>query len=277
MSHLTPTNPPVRRPFVAGHFYPGDEAGLRRDVESFLLPVAGGGREARGVIVPHAGYMYSGAVAGQVYASAILPRRLVIMGPNHTGLGRPVAVMSRGLWETPLGSALIDETLARLILDLANSAEDDSAAHRAEHSLEVQIPFLQTMRRDFLFVPVCVGISGRDELFALGDAIAAAIESLSEPVGIVISTDMTHYERADRAREKDFLAIRRMEALDCEGLDDVVRQQEISMCGAGPATAGLRALKRTGATSAELIAYATSGDVSGDYDEVVGYAGLLIR
>ncbi len=277
MSHPQTTNPPIRRPFVAGHFYPGDEAGLRRDVESFLQLAPGGSREARGVIVPHAGYMYSGAVAGQVFASAVLPRRLVIMGPNHTGLGKPVAVMSRGIWETPLGSALIDETLANLILDLANCAEDDEAAHRAEHSLEVQIPFLQTMRRDFLFAPICVGLSRIEELLALGDAIAAAVESLAEPVGIVISTDMTHYERADRAREKDFLAIRKMQAQDGEGLNDVVREHDISMCGAGPATAGLRALRKIGATSAELVAYACSGDVSGDYNEVVGYVGLLIR
>jgi hypothetical protein len=221
--------------------------------------------------------MYSGAVAGQVYARARLPRRLVIMGPNHTGLGKPVAVMTRGLWETPLGSALIDETLANLILDLANSAEQDEAAHRAEHSLEVQIPFLQTTRRDFLFAPICVGISGRDELIALGDAIAAAIESLAEPVGIVISTDMTHYESAERAKAKDLLAIRKIESLDGEGLHAVVREHDISMCGSGPATAGLRALSRIGATSAELIAYASSGDVSGDYSEVVGYAGLLVR
>lgn len=262
---------------MAGHFYPGDEAGLRRDVESFLHTEDGEAAPARGIVVPHAGYMYSGAVAGSVYAAARLPRRVVILGPNHTGLGKPVAVMNHGLWETPLGSALIDETLAGLILDLATMAEEDEAAHRAEHSLEVQIPFLQTSRRDFMFAPICVGISRREDLLTLGEAIAAAAESLTEPVGVVISTDMTHYERAETARRKDFMAIERIKALDGEGLHAVVRDQEISMCGFAPATAGLTALKRMGASSAELISYANSGDVSGDYNEVVGYAGLLIR
>lgn len=275
MTHLNPAQPPVRRPFVAGHFYPGDEAGLRRDVESFLQP-ASEVKDALGVIVPHAGYMYSGAVAGRVFSRVHLPRRLVILGPNHTGLGRPVAVMARGLWETPLGSALIDETLAGLILDLARMAEPDEAAHRAEHSLEVQIPFLQTMRRDFLFAPVCIGTSRIDDLLALGDSIATAAESLAEPVGIVMSTDMTHYEPAERAKEKDRLAIGRMTELDSEGLHAVVHEHEISMCGSGPVIAGLRALKRMGARSAELIAYANSGDTSGDYREVVGYAGLVV-
>lgn len=277
MTHSSPKQPPVRRPFVAGHFYPGDEAGLRRDVESFLHRADEGVRDAMGVVVPHAGYMYSGAVAGQVYSTVRLPRRLVILGPNHTGLGKPLAVMAHGLWETPLGSALIDETLAGLILDLATMAEEDDAAHRAEHSLEVQIPFLQTSRRDFLFAPVCVGTNRKDDLLALGDAIAAAAASLAEPVGVVMSTDMTHYEKAEQAREKDFMAIDRIREVDGEGLYAVVRRNEISMCGSGPVTAGLHALRKMGATTAELIAYANSGDTSGDYSEVVGYAGLLIR
>jgi AmmeMemoRadiSam system protein B len=221
--------------------------------------------------------MYSGAVAGRVYSRARLPRRLVILGPNHTGLGKPVAIMNRGLWETPLGSALIDETLANLILDVAATAEVDEAAHRAEHSLEVQIPFLQTSHREFMFAPICVGTGRKDELIALGDAIATAARSLAEPVGIVMSTDLTHYEPAASARQKDFLVIRKIESLDSEGLHALVQDEGISMCGAGPVTAGLRALKRMGAASAELISYANSGDTSGDYREVVGYAGLLIR
>lgn len=277
MSHDHLTQPPVRRPYVAGHFYPGDEAGLRRDVESFLQPVEDGPRDAMGVVVPHAGYMYSGAVAGHVYSSARLPRRLVILGPNHTGLGKPVAVMCHGLWETPLGTALIDETLAGLILDMATMAEEDETAHRNEHSLEVQIPFLQTNRRNFLFAPVCVGTSRRDVLIALGEAIASAIESLGEPVGIVISTDMTHFEKAEQARKKDFIAIEKMKSLDAVGLHTAVREHDITMCGSGPVTAGLHALKKMGASTADLIAYGNSGDTSGNYNEVVGYAGLLIR
>lgn len=261
---------------MQGHFYPGDPAGLRRDVTSCLRCREGGPTPARGVIAPHAGYMYSGNVAGAVYASALLPRRLVLIGPNHTGLGRPVSVMNRGVWETPLGAVAIDETLADLILDASGTAEEDEAAHRAEHSLEVQIPFLQVTLEEFTFAPVCVGTGRLADLVDLGSGVATAIRSLGEPVGIVISTDMSHYVPAEEARQQDYKAIRRMEVLDAEGLHKVVRQDEISMCGYAPATAGLLALKLIGATSAELIAYANSGDTSGDYREVVGYAGLII-
>jgi len=261
---------------VSGSFYPGEPAGLRRDVESFLEPEESGPVDALGVVVPHAGYMYSGTVAGRVYATARLPRRLVLLGPNHTGLGRPVAVMNRGCWETPLGPALIDEPLADLILDAASGADEDSAAHRAEHSLEVQLPFLQVSQGSFVFTPICIGIGRLPDLLALGDAIASAVRGLGEPVGIVVSTDMTHYEPAEQAREKDLGVIEKMKALDCEGLHEHVKKHEISMCGYAPATAGLRALKALGAKGARLVAYANSGDTSGDYREVVGYAGLLI-
>jgi len=276
MTHQPPNPTPVRRPYVAGHFYPGDAAGLHRDVGSCLKPAEGGPRPARGVVVPHAGYMYSGGVAGTVFATARLPRRLVILGPNHMGLGRPIAVMRRGYWETPLGRVEIDETLAGLILDAAKVAEEDEAAHRAEHSLEVQIPFLQMSLGEFTFAPICVGTERYADLVALGTALASVIEAIGEPVGVVMSTDMTHYEPADRAREKDYLAIRKMETMDPEGLHRLIREHSISMCGYAPTTAGLHALKNLGATRADLIAYANSGDTSGDYRQVVGYAGLLI-
>lgn len=276
MTQVPPRPIPVRRAFVAGHFYPGDADGLRREIAARLQRPAGGPREVRGILAPHAGYMYSGAVAGAVYGAAILPRRLVLLGPNHTGLGHPIALVDRGAWESPLGTVPIDETLAGIILDLSNDAEPDEAAHRAEHALEVQIPFLQTVLGEFSFVPICLGTGRWSDLARLGEDLAAAIRNLGEPVGIVVSSDMTHYEAADVAREKDHQAIRRMEALDDEGLHRVVREAGISMCGYAPAAAGLRALRLLGATRAELVAYGNSGDTSGDYREVVGYAGLLI-
>jgi AmmeMemoRadiSam system protein B len=177
---------------------------------------------------------------------------------------------------TPLGAARIDEALADLILDAANIVEIDQAAHRAEHSLEVQIPFLQARLGEFLFAPICVGTGKHAELATLAMAVATAIATLGEPVGIVISTDMTHYEPAEVAREKDWKAIRKMESLDAEGLHRVVKEHEISMCGCAPATAGLYALKRLGASRAEVVAYGNSGETSGNLQEVVGYAGLLI-
>lgn len=276
MTHLPQKEASERKPYVAGHFYPSDPAKLRQEIESHLARHEGPARPVRGVVVPHAGYMYSGAVAGAVYAAADLPRRLVILGPNHTGLGRPVAVMNRGVWMTPLGAARIDEALADLILDAANIVEIDAAAHLAEHSLEVQIPFLQVRLGEFLFAPVCVGTGKHADLATLAMAVATAISTIREPVGIVISTDMTHYEPAEVAREKDWKAIRRMETLDGEGLHRVVREEEISMCGYAPATAGLHALKRLGAERAEVVAYGNSGETSGNFQEVVGYAGLLI-
>jgi len=232
--------------------------------------------EARGLIVPHAGYMYSGKVAGRVYATAKLPRRVILLGPNHTGLGRPVAVVSRGCWETPLGPAIVDEPMADLILDVASFAEEDSAAHRAEHSIEVQIPFLQVSLGNFVFTPICLGTGRLSDLLALGSAIADVVKSVGEPAAIIISTDMTHYEPAEQAREKDLKVIDKIKELDSEGLHRHVKEHEISMCGYAPATAGLHALKLLGATGAGLIAYANSGDTSGDFREVVGYAGLII-
>jgi len=276
MTALQPKPALNRKPYVAGQFYPGDPGSLRREIASHLSRASGPTRAARGIVVPHAGYMYSGSVAGAVYGTAGLPRRLVLLGPNHTGLGRALALASRGAWETPLGMARIDEALADLILDATNIVEEDDAAHHAEHSLEVQIPFLQEVLGDFQFVPICVGTGRFSELATLGAAVGAAIQTLGEPVCIVMSTDMSHYEPAAVAKEKDHKAIGRIQALDAEGLHAVVRREEISMCGYAATTAGLHALARLGADHADLIAYANSGEVSGDLHEVVGYAGLLI-
>ena len=166
--------------------------------------------------------------------------------------------------------------LADLILDATAAAERDEAAHRAEHSLEVQIPFLQVTMGSFVFAPIVVGTGSLSDLVALGSGMAAAIRSIGEPVGIVMSSDMTHYEPAEQARVKDFKAIERMEALDDQGLYSVVRNEEISMCGFAVVTAGLHALKELGAKTASLVAYANSGDILGDSREVVGYAGLIV-
>ncbi|MBI3450440.1 MAG: AmmeMemoRadiSam system protein B [Acidobacteria bacterium] len=276
MPHPTSGTSSDRKPYVAGHFYPSDPAKLRQELEAHLAAGKTPPRPVRGIVVPHAGYMYSGAIAGAVYAAAELPRRLVLIGPNHTGLGRPISIMNRGAWLTPLGAARIDEALADLILDSANIVEADPAAHHAEHSLEVQIPFLQSRLRDFTFAPICVGTGRRADLATLAAAIAGAASTMGEPIGLVISTDMTHYEPAEAARVKDWKAIRRMETLDGDGLHRIVREEEISMCGYAAATAGLLALKRLGASRAEVVAYGNSGETSGNFDEVVGYAGLLI-
>jgi AmmeMemoRadiSam system protein B len=266
----------VRHPAVAGRFYPKDRNTLLKDVHSFLQPQAAT-IPALGCVTPHAGYIYSGAVAGAVYAQLDLPRRIIILCPNHTGKGRPLAIMSKGAWETPLGQAPIDAPLADALKKSFPLLTEDADAHRNEHAIEVELPFLQARRPDFTFVPIALGTAQFDILENLGDAIAEAIHSQSDKILIIASSDMNHYENDAITRVKDHKAIDRMLALDPRGLFEVVMREEISMCGFGPAVAMLTATKRLGATSAELIKYATSGDVSGDREMVVGYAGIVVR
>lgn len=269
----------LREPAVAGQFYPADPAALREDIEQFLrlgapAPADTPLQNIIALIVPHAGYVYSGKVAGAVYAAVELPRKLVILCPNHTGDGRPIAVMNRGAWRTPLGDAPIDEPLADRLLEGCRLAEIDHRAHQREHSLEVQIPFLQAKLGEFSFVPVSVGTHRLDDLTRLGHDLAAALAEV--PAAIVISSDMSHYIQADEARSRDTMAIERITSIDPPGLHRVVHTHDISMCGVAPAVAGLTAAKDAGARSARLIAYANSGDTSGDYESVVAYAGLTI-
>jgi len=266
----------VRHPAVAGRFYPGDPNILFYDVQSYLSPQTVPA-PALGCVAPHAGYMYSGTVAGAVFAQVDLPQRIIILCPNHTGKGHPLAIMSSGTWETPLGQAPIDSPLADALKKGFPSLTEDADAHRNEHAIEVELPFLQARRPDFTFVPIALGTARFDTLEKLGEAIAAAVHAQAERILIVASSDMNHYESDTITRVKDHKAIERMLALDARGLFDVVMREEISMCGFGPAVVMLTAAKRLGATSAELIKYATSGDVSGDREMVVGYAGVVVR
>jgi AmmeMemoRadiSam system protein B len=266
----------TRHPAVAGRFYPVDPGVLLADVQSYLSPR----REtasALGCIVPHAGYIYSGQVAGAVFAQLDLPSRCIIVCPNHTGRGKALSVMSQGAWETPLGPVKLDSELAESLKRQFRLLTEDDEAHRAEHAIEVQIPFLQTQRPDFTFVPIVLGTVRFEILEALGQALAAVVKAESERVLLIASSDMNHYENDRITRVKDHKAIARILELDGRGLFDVVMREEISMCGFGPAVAMLTAAKRLGATSAELVRYATSGDVSGDREMVVGYAGVVVR
>jgi MEMO1 family protein len=262
----------VRHPAVAGRFYPSDRNTLLKGVRSYLAPAP-----ALGCIAPHAGYVYSGAIAGAVFAQIDLPQRIIVLCPNHTGKGRPLAIMSQGAWETPLGPVPIDSPLAGALTQTFPPLTEDAAAHRSEHAIEVELPFLQARRPDFTFVPIALGTAQFDVLEKLGEAVADAVQSQSDKILIIASSDMNHYENDAITRVKDRKAIERMLALDARGLFDVVMREEISMCGFGPAVVMLTATKRLGATSAELIKYATSGDVSGDREMVVGYAGVVVR
>jgi MEMO1 family protein len=266
----------VRHPAVAGRFYPKDCGTLQKDLESYF-PAQAVPTPAFGCVAPHAGYVYSGAVAGAVFANLDLPQRVIVLCPNHTGKGRPLAIMSSGAWETPLGPIPIDSALAEVLKKTFPLLTEDADAHRSEHAIEVELPFLQSRRPGFTFVPIALGTGQFDTLEKLGEAIADAVKAQDERILIVASSDMNHYENDAVTRIKDHKAIERMLALDARGLFDVIMKEEISMCGFGPAVVMLTATKRLGATKAELIKYATSGDVSGDREMVVGYAGVVVR
>jgi MEMO1 family protein len=266
----------IRKPAVAGSFYPSNPTALRQEVLACL------GTECRAegataLLAPHAGYIYSGPCAGRTYAEVTVPGLVVVLGPNHTGMGQPLAVMDEGEWETPLGRVPIEGALAHRLQALDPSLVTDPLAHLREHSLEVQLPFLLALRPAFRMVPICVGTHRLRDLLSLGDALAEAIRSAGEEVLIVISSDMSHYIPFDVARKLDALAIERMREVDAEGLHAVVEREMISMCGYCPAVVGLRAARSLGASSGRLVAYTSSGERTGDYDSVVAYAGLTFH
>lgn len=272
------TSTPIRHPAVAGRFYPGEPAMLRAEVQSYISQ-ATGQKVVRsiGCIVPHAGYMYSGHVAGAVFSELEVPELCVVICPNHTGMGRALAIMSEGAWETPLGRIPIDGAFAAALMQRCPLLQEDSSAHRSEHAIEVELPFLQMRQPHLRFVPIALGTRDFEVLEELGNAIADAVAAHCKPVLLVASSDMNHYESDAITRVKDERAIAPILALDARALYDVVMQEHISMCGFGPAVAMLTAAWRLGATSAELVRYATSGDISGGRDMVVGYAGLIVR
>ncbi|HEU4523150.1 MAG TPA: AmmeMemoRadiSam system protein B [Thermoanaerobaculia bacterium] len=265
----------VRQPAVAGMFYEGSAARLKAQVEECLAGVEGS-ETFLGAVVPHAGLMYSGHVAGAFYAAAHLPRRFIILCPNHTGRGHFAAINRDGSWRTPLGDVQIDEPLAADLMREAKTLRDDDAAHAREHSLEVQLPFLQRLAADFTFVPICLGAPRYELCEEVGHAVAAAVRAAGEPVGILASSDLNHYEDQETTLRKDGLAIDAVLALDPKRLWETVDENDISMCGYIPATTMLIAANDLGATTARLLKHATSGDVSGDYGHVVGYASIAL-
>jgi MEMO1 family protein len=267
----------IREPAVAGRFYSADPEELVRQLDVCLGHRAGTAKiRARGCVVPHAGYQYSGQVAGAVYRKLELPARYIILCPRHYPQGQPLAVMSEGTWRTPLGEARIDSVLAAQLKRACPLLREDSVAHRLEHSLEVQLPFLQRLACEFSFVPVALGTDLLAALEELGRAVAEVVAAQKDPVLILASSDMNHYESDSVTRAKDHKAIEQILQLEPRGLYEVVRRHGITMCGYAAAVAMLTAAKQLGATRAELVCYSTSGDVTGDREEVVGYAGIIV-
>ena len=267
----------IREPAVAGRFYPSNPRELKKQIEEFARgDVAAPRLRALGCVVPHAGYMYSGHVAGAVFQRLELPTKFIILCPRHHREGQPLAIMSEGSWRTPLGEARIAGALAVDLKHACGLLREDSVAHQIEHSLEVQLPFLQELAGDFQFVPIALGTDRFGALEDLGRAIGDVISRQKEATLVVASSDMNHYESDDVTRVKDRKAIDQILKLDARGLFDTVRQESISMCGFGPAVSMMTAAKQLGATRAEVIRYATSGDITGDRDAVVGYAGIVV-
>jgi hypothetical protein len=273
-----------RQPAVAGSFYEGSaprlEAQVRDCIEKADLDPDATPLPMIGAVVPHAGLMYSGHVAARLYGSVTLPHRFIILCPNHTGFGVPVAINSRGGWITPLGRATIDHDLADELTTESTIFTEDRAAHAREHSLEVQLPVLQFLSGgDFTFVPVCMSTPNYQVCVEVGEAIARVVDRRragGEFVGILASSDMNHHLDQATTLRKDQRAIDEILSLSPSTLWDVVHGEDISMCGIVPATTMLIAANKLGATNATLLRHATSGDVSGDYQRVVGYAAIVV-
>ncbi len=265
-----------RKPIVAGQFYPGDVDALLSTVGTFLSVTARDRERTLVAMAPHAGYPYSGAVAGAALGQANLSKRCVLLGPNHTGAGAALAVWPSGTWLVPGGGLRVDAELAARILETVPGAEADTLAHLREHSLEVLCPFLMALDRTISIVPVSVALRSAEALYAAGRELGRLLAREAAPVSIVVSSDMSHYVSADTARRQDGLALARIEALDGPGLLETVVRQGISMCGVLPMAMGLVAAKEMGATRARITGYATSGDTTGDLSSVVGYAGAIV-
>lgn len=266
----------LRLPAVSGRFYPSDPAELEQVVRRFfktelVAPLV----QAKACLVPHAGYIYSGHVTGAVLDKIQFPKKVIVLGVRHRPPGAAAAIVCDGAWRTPLGEVPIDTLLAADLMKACSIFQEDELAHSAEHSLEVQLPFLQLLAPGFSFAPIALGTIHFDSLVHIGEAIGRVIHSMSEKVLLVATSDLNHYEDDSTTRAKDRMAIEKLLALDPRGLYEVCLKADISMCGLGPAIAMLTAIKVLGGRKAELVKYATSADVSGDYEAVVGYAGMI--
>jgi len=277
----------VRRPYVAGSFYSRDPQRLRRDIEACFKHALGPGRlpiegdkprTITSLVCPHAGYIYSGPVAAHSYLALSeekKPDTAIILCPNHTGIGSALSLMGEGVWETPLGRVKIDEEISRSIFNASGMVDMDETAHVYEHSIEVQLPFLQYLYGSmFQLVPICMGLQDLDVSRNLGEAIAKA--TASKNTVIIASTDMTHQEPQQSASYKDHLVLDAIVAMDEELVQKTIQNHRITMCGYGPVSAAIVASKKLGANKAEILSYHTSGDMTGDFEAVVGYSSAKI-
>jgi len=266
----------IRNPVVAGQFYPASPERLKAKIE-MTVDEKVHKEDVIGLVSPHAGYEYSGPVAGAVISKIKFKDTFIIMGPNHTGRGKPLSIMTEGKWETPLGEVEIDSELAKQILSSSSHLQEDHIAHQYEHSIEVQLPFLQYFKKDIKLVPIVLAFATGDVYKEIGKEIAKAIKDLNREAVMIASSDMTHYESQESAKRKDKQAIKAILDLNEDELLKRISELDISMCGYAPTVSLISAAKELGATAAELVKYQTSGDTTGDYSSVVGYAGIILR
>ncbi len=264
-----------RLPAVANRFYPGNNKALTHAVEELLPPLPRDSKDAIGVVSPHAGYTYSGSVCGETLSTIRIPETVIILGPNHHGHGAPIA-LSTTIWEMPMGKVPVNNDFNDVLLDATPLIEVDESAHRAEHSLEVQLPFLQALQDNLSIVPLVISRLSYSMCQDVATALAETINSTETPALILASSDMSHYVSREVATKHDQLALEKLTSLDPEGLYNTVFDNRISMCGIIPATIMLQAAKLLGATRAEVTRYTDSGEVSGDTNQVVGYAGAVV-
>jgi hypothetical protein len=259
----------MRLPAVAGQFYPGSGAELEHQLDGMLHPE----KEipCKGAVVPHAGYMYSGQVAAAAYSRLPKAETYVIIGPNHHGLGSPVA-LSRESWRTPLGVVEPDLELADALS--GSIIDHDETAHLHEHSIEVQIPFLQKRFQGFKILPICMGLQDEQTALEVGQELSGALQKLNRSCIVIASSDFTHYEPQETARKVDAKLLEAILNMDVPELYERVYRYDATACGYGPIAATITATANLGAKAGQLLAYATSGDVSGDYSQVVGYAAI---
>ncbi|MFC1786485.1 MEMO1 family protein [Halobacteriota archaeon] len=261
----------MRRPVVAGKFYRSDIEGLRSQLKSYFDTPVPGEESVKGAVVPHAGYVYSGQVAAHVYAVLPSAETYVLIGPNHHAIGSTIA-LSKETWSTPLGNVEVDE---EIVDDLSSSIDVDETAHQYEHSIEVQLPFLQHRFKDFKIVPICMGLQAEETTKEVGINLANALRD-REDVIVLASSDFTHYESDKAARENDNLVIEAILELDTSGFYSQIHERHMSVCGYGPIAVTMETTKALGAEKGKLLKYATSGDITGDRSSVVGYAGIVM-
>lgn len=266
-----------RMPAVAGKFYPDNVSSLKREVDGFLAAgEVSAPRRVHGCMAPHAGYVYSGGIAGQTFGAIEVPERVIVLCPNHTGAGKRIAVIPAGAFRIPGADVPIDEELAKHVMAEVAGAESDAEAHRSEHAIEVELPFLVARRPDVKIVPIVLSGLGESEAIALGESLHKAAEQVDGDVLVVASSDMSHFLPDDVTRKVDRVALEPLLNFDPSGLYRTVVDNDISMCGFIPATAMLSYARRAKASAPELVGYATSGDAFGDHSRVVGYAGVVV-